>query len=279
MIIALLFLLGLCFGSFTNALTWRLYKQSKKSQKSKIKRDKYSIVHGRSMCPGCQHTLAWCDLLPVISWLSLAGKCRYCRQPISWQYPLVELATAALFVLSYIFFPFALNTSYFILLFALWLTFITAFMALAVYDLKWMILPDRIVFPMQAVALVYAVVVIITTNGNKTHQIMATILSVVFSAGLFFTIFHISKGKWIGGGDVKLAVILGLLLGGPLQAFLTLFIASFMGSLVGVPLILLGNAKRNTKLPFGPFLIVATVIVYLFGSTLLAWYKSRVLLI
>lgn len=279
MVIVVLVISGLCFGSFVNALVWRLHEQSKKSQKSKVKSQKYSIVHGRSMCPDCQHGLAWYDLLPVISWLSLAGKCRYCRQSIAWQYPIVELSTAVLFVISYVFWPSNFNLLSSDFLFALWLTFLTGFMALTIYDLKWMILPNRIIFPLQALALVYAMVVIITTTGSKANLIISTILSVGCSAGLFFVIFQVSHGKWIGGGDVKLAVILGLILGSPVQAFLMLFIASFMGSVVGLPLMLLGKAKRNTKLPFGPFLIGATLLVYLFGASILGWYKTHILLV
>src|SRR5580700_9634934 len=117
MIIVVLAVLGLCLGSFVNALVWRLHEQSNPKQKTKNKKQKakqlsaneLSILRGRSMCPDCHHQLAAKDLVPVISWLDLRGKCRYCHRPISIQYPLVELATAGLFVFSYFFWPLAFN--------------------------------------------------------------------------------------------------------------------------------------------------------------------------
>src|SRR5665213_2769212 len=97
MIIALLALLGLVFGSFVNALVWRLHEQEvlleKRKKPSKKQLEKLSILNGRSMCPHCKHELAIKDLVPLFSWIALKGKCRYCGKPISWQYPVVELLT------------------------------------------------------------------------------------------------------------------------------------------------------------------------------------------
>src|SRR4051812_7602742 len=103
MIYAILVVLGLCFGSFVNALVWRIHEQAEQGSKKKPNKsyiDKLSIRKGRSMCPHCRHELKALDLLPVVSWLALRGKCRYCGKPISVQYPLVELLTACLFVTS-----------------------------------------------------------------------------------------------------------------------------------------------------------------------------------
>src|SRR5690348_8244818 len=115
MIVLLLGALGLGLGSFVNALVWRLHEQELAEEEPKHKRAKgkarqlsakeLSIVSGRSMCPDCHHELAPQDLIPVLSWLWLRGKCRYCSKPISWQYPLVELVTAALFIVSYLSWP------------------------------------------------------------------------------------------------------------------------------------------------------------------------------
>jgi leader peptidase (prepilin peptidase) / N-methyltransferase len=275
MVVIGLCILGLCFGSFTNALVWRIHEQAKPKKKRVAKDRELSITRGRSMCPQCQHLLAWYDLLPVLSWIGLRGKCRYCMRSISPQYPLVELFTALLFVVSYYNWPYALNGQGTVL-FAFWLVFLVGFMALTVYDLRWMLLPDRIVFPMQGLALVYTAVRI-ALNGNYRSLILGAILAVVCMAGLFYTLFQVSKGKWIGGGDVKLAVVLGLLVGGPLESLLVIFLASLLGSLVSIPLLLRGKAKM--RIPFGPLLIIATIIVYLFGATLLSWYKHQLLLV
>ncbi len=283
--IILVFVLGLNFGSFVNALVWRMHMQAEKTQNSpvrqaqgkQLKTQNFSIASGRSMCTDCGHTLAWHDLLPVVSWLSLGGRCRYCHQPISWQYPAVELLTAALFVLSYVFFP-ALLTPHSALLLAIWLALLTGFMALAVYDLRWMILPNRIVFPMQALAVLYVLTAFVISSGDW-HVVFGAVMGVVFSAGLFYALFQVSNGKWIGGGDVKLAVVLGLVLGGAVESFLMIFIASAMGSLIGIPLLLAKKTKLQGKLPFGPLLMVATVIVYLFGTAIIAWYKQQFLFV
>ena len=124
MIIAVLVIFGLCFGSFVNALGWRLHKQLN----AKKPNPDLSILKGRSMCPHCGHTLSAVDLLPVVSWLSLGGKCRFCRKPISWQYPVVEMVTAVLFLVSYIYWPFTLNGVESIV-FGSWLVMLVGFMA------------------------------------------------------------------------------------------------------------------------------------------------------
>src|ERR1039458_1315039 len=129
MIITILLLIGLCMGSFINALVWRLHEQSVKTLKpTRTKKtwllrsssDNLSIVHGRSMCPNCRHELSTRDLVPVFSWLALKGKCRYCNKPISLQYPLVELATVLLFIASYLWWPVTLSGAQ-ISIFVLWL--------------------------------------------------------------------------------------------------------------------------------------------------------------
>lgn len=268
MMYIVLALLGLCFGSFVNALVWRLHKQSKSRS---VLSTKYSVLKGRSMCVHCHHVLAWYDLLPVVSWVLLGGKCRYCRKPISWQYPAVELLTAGLFMFSYAYFPYDLT------LLPLWMVILTGLIALAVYDIRWMLLPNRLVFPLQALAAVY-VTMAASSSGSYVHTIWQAVLGVIFSAGLFYLLFQVSRGTWIGGGDVKLAVVLGLVLGGAVESLLMIFVASLLGSLVGIPLVLAGKTKLQGKIPFGPLLIAATVIVYLFGSSLISWYKNQLLL-
>lgn len=276
MIAGILILLGLCLGSFVNALVWRLHKQERAS--STEQRAQYSISKGRSMCVHCRHELAWHDLLPVVSWLSLGGKCRYCHKPISWQYPVVELATACLFVFSYLFWPYTLHSSYSLLLFVFWLVFLAGFMALIVYDLRWMLLPDRIVRPLQAIAAAYVLIQAVAPGGGW-HTLQGAALGVVFSAGVFYLLYQVSGGRWIGGGDVKLAVVLGLLLASPMRALLMIFIASLLGSLVSVPLLLRGKVRHTTRLPFGPLLIIATMLVYLFGTAMIGWYEKQLLLV
>ena len=262
MIIVALVVFGLCLGSFVNALVWRLHEQ--KTQK------------GRSMCPHCKHALAAKDLVPVLSWLALGGKCRYCHKPISVQYPLVELGTAALFVVSYVFWPVELTGTE-VLSFGLWLGLLVGLMALLVYDLKWMLLPNRLVYPLGIMAALLALVGVIGAAEPLT-AVINLLLAVTVGGGIFYVLFQVSGGKWIGGGDVKLGWLLGLVVATPARALLLIFLASVGGSLVSLPLLVSGRLKRSTVIPFGPFLILAAIVVYLFGADMLDWYERTLAL-
>lgn len=276
MIYFVLAILGLSLGSFVNAFVWRLHEQSevmnsKHTDKKYLKR--LSISRGRSMCSHCKHELAVKDLVPVASWLYLRGKCRYCGSRIV-DSPIVELLTAGLFVLSFVFWPYAMS-GLGLYYFGFWIVFLVAFMALAVYDLRWYILPDKLVFPLVGLAIVQLIGSIIFYQVSL-HSIITAFWGVVISSGVFFLIFQLSKGEWIGGGDVKLGLIIGILIGGPMASLLMLFLASSLGSLVGIPLLLAG--KRKVRVPFGPFLLLSTVIVTLFGASIIHWYKTTLLI-
>jgi prepilin signal peptidase PulO-like enzyme (type II secretory pathway) len=273
MIILVLVLLGLCLGSFTNALVWRIHEQTK--AKSKADKAKLSITKGRSMCTHCHHVLGFWDLVPVVSWVMLNGKCRYCHKPIQ-DTPLAELLTPALFVASYAFWPFGWSNLG-IAQFAAWLMVLTGFVALTLYDMRWQILPSRIIYPLGVLAA--AQVVVLTIAGRDWRVAAGAALGVLCLGGLFYGLFQISGGRWIGGGDVRLGVVIGLLVGGPSQAVLVLFLASLLGTVVSLPSMVTKKSRLTKKVAFGPFLIVATVIVYLFGGSIINWYKTRFLLL
>lgn len=260
---------GLICGSFVNAFVWRLRKQE--TTKSKAARRSYSIMHGRSMCPSCRHQLAPKDLVPVLSWMWLRGRCRYCQASIGWQYPLVELATAALFALSYVVWPMNFDAIGSVR-FVLWLVILTGLMALAVYDLKWMLLPNRVVYPLGVLALLY--VVIGMSADDVVQELYRLISSVGVGGGLFYLLFQLSEGRWIGGGDVKLGAVLGILLSNPYHAFLMIFLASLLGTLAIVPGLILKRTSVSSKIPFGPFLILATILVVLFGAGMIDTYQN-----
>lgn len=271
MVVAVLVLLGLCWGSFVNAFVWRLYQQSLPKSKRKHKNKDLSISSGRSICINCGHKLSWQDLVPVFSWLSLKGKCRYCSKSISWQYPLVEILTAVLFVGSYIFWPTEI-AGLEIAVFALWLVSLVSFMALVVYDLRWMLLPNKIVFPMYGVAVAF--VILRSLESQSFDPLLSSLWGVLIGGGIFYALFQVSRGSWIGGGDVKLGFLLGALVGGPAASFLLLFLASLLGTLTVIPLLAFKKAKRQTRIPFGPFLIASAIIVQLFGSKIIDAYLS-----
>ena len=265
LILVLLAVAGLVFGSFVGALVWRIHEQVRVREKNKqADISRLSILRGRSMCPHCKHELAPQDLVPLLSWLALRGRCRYCRKPIAWQDPVVELLTSALFVVSYLAWPLGTHGLGLVQL-CFWLVFVVGFVALAVYDLKWYILPDRIIFPMVGLAVIQ-IAVALTVFHAGWLQLMGSIWGIVFASGIFFLLYQVSDGKWIGGGDVKLGLLLGLIIGGPMRSLLLLFLASLLGTLVSLPMLAVGKAKRTTLIPFGPFLIAAAFIIELFGS-------------
>ncbi len=258
MIVLLLSVCGLVFGSFINALVWRLHKHR-------------NWVSERSECPHCHHVLAPLDLIPVFSWLLLRGKCRYCRKPIP-DSPLVELAVPALFVLSYAYWPSPLSGQG-LFDFVCWLLFIIGFVALAVYDIRWFLLPDVIVYPLVALA-AFQVVGDWLLYHHDWHLLFGPLIGVAIISGLFYLLFYLSAGKWIGFGDVKLGIVLGLLAGGALKALLVLLAASSLGTLIALPLLLQGKATRKTHLPFGPLLLAGMVIIALWGDHIISWYMG-----
>jgi leader peptidase (prepilin peptidase) / N-methyltransferase len=260
----LLFWLGLCFASFVNALVWRIH-------------EKKDFTRARSQCPNCNHILAPKDLVPVFSWLMLKGKCRYCQQSISRQYPVVELTGAFIFAWSYLFWPMDLSQTGNIVLFVTWLASSVGLLALAVYDLKWMLLPSKILYPTLLTAVGGEVVYLVGFAPDKLHFSLTWLASVVVASGIFFTLFTVSKGKWIGYGDVRLGLITGTLLHTPGKSALMIFLASLIGSLAVLPLLAVGKKNLSAKMPYGPFLIIATFICLIYGDGLIHWYKNLIL--
>jgi prepilin signal peptidase PulO-like enzyme (type II secretory pathway) len=265
--------LGLSLGSFVNALVWRLHEQSLPASKRfhKAQAKELSIVNGRSICVHCGHKLGALDLIPVVSWLALRGRCRYCRKIISWQYPAVEMGTAVAFILTYVFWPREFD-SLEAISFGLWLVCLTGFAALIVYDLRWMLLPNRIIFPLYGVAV--ALVISHIVKEMSWMPLVQALGGILIGGGLFYVLFQVSNGRWIGGGDVKLGFLLGAILGDPTAAVLMLFLASMLGTIIIFPLLLTGKATRTTRIPFGPFLILGAIVAELFGKGLIDWYVS-----
>ena len=276
MIAVFLGVLGLCIGSFVCATVWRLHEQSQLAAKKKLSpADKtytkeLSISKGRSMCGHCKHPLAPKDLVPLFSWLWLRGRCRYCRRPIGALEPLAELSMALLFVLSYIFWPMVWSgqgTFDFIV----WLVLLAGFVGLSIYDLKWFLLPDKIVLPLTILTAL-KLLVDVTVFRADLGSILSAALGALIIGGLFYGLFALSGGRWIGGGDVKIAVMLGLLAGSPLKALFVIFLSSVLGMLASIPLLVFGKATRSSHIPFGPFLLAATVIVVIFGDNIVHAY-------
>ncbi len=237
-------------------------------------------MKGRSYCPHCKHTLSWQDLIPVLSFLFLKGKCRYCKKPISWQYPLVEIFTGIIFLLIFLFsiqLPSLSGGEEEIYLFAfdfLYYLIISCFLIIIfVYDLKHYIIPDSVIYPAIIVSGIWYFVSGIFLNLYTKYEILNTIYSAFGAAAFFLLIVLISRGKWMGVGDIKLAFLMGLILGWP-NILVALFLAFFIGAVIGIGLIVAGRKKLSSEVPFGPFLVTGTFLAILWGGEIVNWYLT-----
>ena len=255
-----LLLVGLVFGSFVNAAVWRL-------------KNKKDLLMGRSECTRCHHQLAWYDLVPVFSWLQLKGKCRYCHRSISSQYPLVELGVAAYFVASLAFWPYGFVGTVPLLMFALWLLSGVLLAILFVYDLRWMILPNKVTYPLIGLGIAMAIL----------HGLQAASLgefavdlfgSLAILSGFYLMLHLVSNGRWVGFGDVKLGAALALLLCNWQLALLAFFLANIFGTVVTLPGMALKKIKKDSRIAFGPFLIAGFIVAGLFGASIIEWYLA-----
>lgn len=279
MISLFIFLFGLIIGSFLNAVVYRM-------------KNGESVLKGRSHCPNCSHVLLWQDLIPVLSFVFLGGKCRYCKNPISWQYPLVEIATALLFLQIFNAQPaspaggFPISNLQNFSLPYFWI--IASFLIIIfVYDLKYYLIPDSIVYSAVGVAFLYKIFEVLSFNswdliGNLKFEIenlgsLENAFASAFLTSLFFlAIYLISKGRWMGFGDVKLTFFMGVFLGFP-NIVVALFFAFFMGAVVGIVLIAEKKKHLRSEVPFGPFLIAGTYIALFWGQNIMNWYLQFLL--
>jgi len=243
-------ILGLCAGSFALAMTLRMY-------------DGRDWVRGRSECDICHKPLKLIDLVPLFSWLSTKGTCRYCHKKIGGLLPLVELSTALVFGISYYFWPYGF-TKMGIALLSVWLVMLTIMVSLTIFDLKWYILPDKLVYTLVGLATGSKVVQILYTQSFE--RIPGILIGLAVGSGIFYLLHTVSKGKYIGGGDVKYGLFFGMLLASGFKSMLVISIASVIGTLIILPSMLSQKRKLTSVIPFGPSLILATFIMYVFGD-------------
>jgi len=253
-----IFIFGLIIGSFLNALIWRLH-----SGESMLERSK---------CPKCGHIIAWYDNIPVLSYLFLAGKCRGCKTRISFQYPLVELVVGLLFLLAFYNLPLPAGEGWgegASLLITLFRDFflISVMTIVFIYDLRWYLILDVVTLP--------AIGVLLVTNLILGMSWQNLLISGIIGGGFFLAQFLISRGKWIGGGDIRLGVLMGVALGWPM-ILTALMLAYVAGSVVGIFLIIFSKKKWNSQVPFGVFLSTATIVTLFWGDLLVNWYFGTI---
>ena len=249
----LLFIFGISIGSFINAAVFRL-------------RESESIVFDRSRCPKCGHILSWYELIPLFSFLIQLGRCRACNQKISWQYPLVELVAGLIFMFIYYQFP-ALNSQY--ANFQLWYFFLifSALLFIFIFDFKYYIIPNKVLYPLIAIVLLY------NLFAFSLAENLDRLLAIAPAAGFFLILYLISRGTWIGFGDVKFGIFMGLFLGWP-AVLAALFLSYLLGALIGGLLMFLGGKTLKSQVPFGPFLIAGTFIAFFYGEQMIKWYLT-----
>ncbi len=246
---ALAFVLGLAGGSFINVLVWRLDKNEK-------------LVWDRSKCVHCSHKLGFFDLIPVISFFFLKGQCRYCRGRISWQYPAVEIACGLGFLAMARGVGIGWDEK-------VWLAgLFLAGLAIFVYDIKHLLIPNS--FVAGAGAWILAGIFFLS-RGNFLSGLAGG--AGIFS--FFLILYLVSEGRWIGGGDVKLGLAIGLLLGWQLS-LVAVLIAYILGAVIGVALIFFRQASFKSQIPFGPFLILSAAIAQVWGYEIIKWYTSLI---
>ena len=250
----MLFLFGLAIGSFLNVVIYRL-------------RFGDSPMKGRSYCDKCKRAILWFDNIPLLSYLMLLGKCRYCKKPIAFDYPLVEFLVGLQFV--WIYWLLKVNFNFFhswegfysLALLIYWLILFSGSLAIAVYDLKHMIIPDEILWPLVGVSFLRLFI------SGQWQVIPVAFLSMGFILLLWF----VTKKRGMGFGDVKLAFLMGLVLGFP-RILVAMMIAFLTGAMVGIILLLSKKKRFKSKIAFGPFLILGMLLAKLWGYQIWQWY-------
>jgi leader peptidase (prepilin peptidase)/N-methyltransferase len=254
-VIALAFcaIAGLCVGSFLNVVIARLPSGR-------------SIAQPGSACPHCATAIAWYDNVPVLSYLLLRARCRACRSPISWRYPMVEIMSAVLFALAYLRFGPTLRL-------AAALVLVSMLIAITEIDLDHQIIPDVLSLPGVALGL-------IASLGPGAIGWKDSALGVLVGAGVFVVIIAASSlvlgQPGMGVGDVKLGAMLGAFLGWEL-ALLSVLVSVLVGGPLAAGLLATGRKGRKDPVPFGPFLALGGVVSLFWGDALLTWYFGQFL--
>lgn len=253
----IIFILGVSIGSFLNVVIDRSLKGEK--------------IIGRSYCPSCKNTLQVKDLIPLLSFFLSKGKCRYCKNQISWQYPLVELSTAILFLFVFRGInPEEFNNFFIYFLNLFLLLIITSFLIITfMTDLKKMIIFDEIIYFLIITTLFLN---IISFYEKKELSIFfLPILTAIFSTLFFLFLYFITKKRGMGLGDVKIAGFMGLFLSFP-KIFPAFFLAFSSGAIISLILIALKKKKLKSEIPFACFLLPATLISFFYGDEIINIY-------
>jgi len=268
--IAIFFIVGLIIGSFLGVVNYRL----------KTAED---IVWKRSHCPKCKKPIRWYDNIPLLSFIILRGECRECKKKISWQYPAIELLTGLLFAVVAWKFLGGWGTSSQKILsnveaveMSFWLFTVSYLVLIFFHDYDYLLIPDAVVWPAIGVTLFYQYWKYLQSPlgiADFRNPFVSSLLAALVAALFFFGLIWISRGKWIGGGDVKLGFLVGAIVGWPRIIFV-LFLAYLIGAIVSLVLIALKKKTWKSQIPFGPFLVAGTLIVMFFSEPIQFWANN-----
>ncbi|MDO8610291.1 MAG: prepilin peptidase [bacterium] len=247
----ILFIFGCAIGSFLNVVADRLSFDLS--------------INGRSHCDFCKKKLAWFDLVPVLSFLIIQGKCRYCHKKLSLFYPFVEIVTGVMFVLTWQYLPsglvmdFAKYPSYFLFKFA-YLGIISCLIAIFFADMKYHIIPDQV----QIAFFIFSLVAL-PMHGLVLKVFVDYVIAAFVVASPIAFLHYVTKGNGMGFGDVKLAFVIGFLMGIK-QGFIVLYFAFIFGAIVGTLFMFLKKRGLKSKIAFGPFLVLGLIIMFFWGN-------------
>ena len=243
----IIFILGLGIGSFLNVVIYRVPRGE-------------SIVLPPSHCPNCEEKLDPWELIPIISYIFLKGKCINCGEKISIRYPIIELFTGIIFLLNGIIFD---N----IIVLAVGLILSSILIVLTIIDIDHQILPDKITIGGLAIGLIFSFI-------RPDFDIVTSLSGIFAAGGLLFVVALVSKGG-MGGGDIKLMAMTGSFLG-PLSAVAAVFLGAVIGLIASLPGIISGKLEMKSKLPFGPFLAIASLVFWFWGDIFWNWYLGLI---
>ena len=256
----LAFIFGIITGSFLNVVILRLPKGEK--------------INGRSRCPTCGHTLSALDLIPVLSYLWLLGRCRYCGAKISPRYAIIELIAGVLFLLCFNYVNPG-NLISFIALLNFWLIVSTLVVVFVIDFEHFLILDQVMLFGSIGVLLINLVLDLLSPEVffSLNSHFFSGLLAAFVLAGAFYLLWYFSAGRALGFGDVKLAVFLGLALGWP-AVFAALMLAIFLGGVASVVLLSAFSKTLKSQVPFGTFLSLGSLAALFYGQRLVNWYLA-----
>jgi prepilin signal peptidase PulO-like enzyme (type II secretory pathway) len=248
----LVLLVGLSVGSFLNCLVWRMYCHK-------------SAVLARSVCISCGRMLHWHELIPLFSFLILKGKCATCTQSIPWYYPVVEVSTAVLFVANFWFVQ-IYHFSYYRMVYNFIL--ITILIFIFIYDAAYKL----VVVPVVMLGIIFGILWAIFFSPEPWVH---TVLGAVCGGGFFLIQWLVSKGRWIGVGDIYIGIMIGVWSGWPLVV-VSLLIAYIIGAISILPFLVYKQKTLQSEVPLAVFLSVGALAVLFFGHQILTWYLGLV---